>query len=298
MTILPWHRHAIEYVKSTRAANRLPHALLIKSYDGWGEREFANWLALDLLGQPESLDARAVAHPDLLWVQPDGAVVKVNAIRELAEFAVRTRGSADCKVAVVEQAHLLNDNAANALLKTLEEPPADTYVILTTCRPGKLLPTIISRCHSIVLHPDKVLARQWLMEQWTGDELTQKMFEYANAPLLVAESFAAQEPSLAPVLNELAVSAHPTAHVQSLLNLDSDRLMTRWYRYCVALLSGEPVIPAISGVAPRKLCEFVDELVRIRRQLAFTNSANARVLLERLVTRWRGLSRTVPTGRE
>ncbi len=295
MTVLPWHRHAIDHVESTRAANRLPHALLIKGYDGWGEREFANWLALSLLDQSESLDARILAHPDLRWVQPDGAVVKIDAIRELARFAVGTRRSANCKVAVVEQAHLLNNNAANALLKTLEEPPADTYVILTTCRPGKLLPTIISRCHSIVLHPDKLLARQWLTEQLPTDDLTEKMFEYADAPLLVAESIAADEPSLAGVLNELAASKHPTAHVSSLLSLDSDRLMTRWYRYCTALLAGESVVPALAGVAPRELCGFVDELVQIRRQLAFSNSANARVLLERLVTRWRGLSRTVPT---
>ncbi len=297
MMVLPWQRHAMDYVESMRAENRLPHALLIKGYDGWGEREFANWLTLSLLGQSESLDARTLAHPDLRWVQPDGAVVKIDAIREITEFAVHTRRSADSKVAVIEQAHLLNDNAANALLKTLEEPPADTYVILTTCRPGKLLPTIISRCHAIVLRPDKVLGRAWLTEQWKSDELTEKMFEYADAPLLVAESIAADEPSLAGVLNEIAVSPHPTGYVQSLLNLDSDRLMTRWYRYCVALLAGEPVVPALAGVAPRTLCGFVDELLQIRRQLAFTNSANARVLLERLVTKWHGLGRTVPTRR-
>lgn len=295
MKLLPWHQSAAADIESMRMADRLPHALLIRGYDGWGECEFGNWLALTLLGESVDRDAREFAHPDLLWVQPEGSEVKTDAIRYLIEFALRTRLSAQCKVAVVEQAHLLNINAANALLKTLEEPPADTYVILTSCRPGRLLPTIRSRCQAIVLQPDTLQARQWLQQRWAGEALAAKMFEYDDAPLLVASALAEEEPALAPLLNELAISPHPTSHVQTLLSMDRDRLMSRWYRNCIALLAGNSNIPALSGVAPREMCGFVDDLQSVRRQVAFSNSANAKVLLERLVVRWRGLRKTVPT---
>ena len=295
MSLLPWHRNAAAAIESMRSDDKLPHALLIHGYDGWGECEFGNWLALTLLGESIDRDARELAHPDLLWVGPEGAEVKTDAIRHLIEFALRTRRVAPSKVAVVEQAHLLNINAANALLKTLEEPPPDTYVILTSCRPGRLLATIRSRCQAVVLQPDKRLATQWLQQRWDVGELTEKMFEYNDAPLLVASALADEEPALAPLLNELASAPHPTSHVQTLLNMDLDRLMSRWYRNCIALLAGRSSIPALAGVAPREMCGFVDDLQSVRRQVAFSNSANARVLLERLVVRWRGLRKTVPS---
>jgi DNA polymerase-3 subunit delta' len=295
MKPLPWHQSAIVEIESMRTADRLPHAMLIRGHDGWGESEFGNWLALTLLGESVERDAREFAHPDLLWVQPEGAEVKTDAIRYLIEFAQRTRLVAECKVAVVEQAHLLNINAANALLKILEEPPADTYIVLTSCRPGRLIPTIRSRCQAIALRPDTIQARQWLQQHWDGKELEEKMFEYGDAPMLVASALAEEEPSLRPLLNELANSPHPTTHVPGLLDMNRDRLMSRWYRYCIALLADSSSIPALVGVAPREVCGFVDDLQSVRRQVAFSNSANAKVLLERLVVRWRGLRKTVPS---
>ena len=64
----------------------------------------------------------------------------------------------DVSAAVIERAELMNSNAANALLKTLEEPPPDTYLLLTTSQPGRLLATIVSRCQSVVLKGDAAAA--------------------------------------------------------------------------------------------------------------------------------------------
>ena len=62
----------------------------------------------------------------------------------------------------------MHDPAANALLKTLEEPPADTFLLLTTTRPARLLPTIVSRCQSIRIEPDERAAQAWLGRSVVG----------------------------------------------------------------------------------------------------------------------------------
>lgn len=290
MSALPWHERSLAEFESIRAAGRLPHGLLIHGPDGWGDRQLANRIALRLLGLNELADAREIAHPDLHWVQPDGAVIKVDDIRALAAFAVGTRQSAPCKVAVIERAHLLNLNAANALLKTLEEPPRDTYLLLATSRRGRLLPTIVSRCQALRIHPDPALARQWLGEKASDGTLDARLFEYGRAPLPVAEALEQEEALLGTTLARIAASTSAAIEISDLLGLDPDRLTGRWYRYCGALLAGELELPGFEGLDPpdrSRLSEFTDELVTVRRQLLFTNSANSRLLLERLAVRWR-----------
>ncbi|MCB1684670.1 MAG: hypothetical protein R3E82_04820 [Pseudomonadales bacterium] len=289
MSLLPWHERTIAEFDSLRTSGRLPHGLLIHGPEGWGDRQLANRLALRLLGMDETADARMIAHPDLHWVQPDGAVIKVDDIRALAGFAVGTRQSAPCKVAVVESAHLLNLNAANALLKTLEEPPRDTYLLLATSRRGRLLPTIVSRCQALGMHPDSALAMNWLQEQTaeTAAALAARLFEYGGAPLPVAAALEQEESLLLDALHRVGRSSAATAELGDLLALDPEQLTGRWYRYCAALLAGEGPIAALQPVDEAALCGFVDELVGVRRQLLFTNSANARLLVERLAVRWR-----------
>jgi DNA polymerase-3 subunit delta' len=179
---LPWLEAPLQRILALHAQSRLPHALLLKANEGWGEVELASQLALTLLDQAGPGDARSLAHPDLRWIEPEGSVIKVDDIRELATFAIGTRQSAPCKVAVVEAADLMNPNAANALLKTLEEPPADTYLLLTTCRSARLLPTIVSRCQAVAVTRDDESARSWLLKRWSADEIEEKLFECGDAP--------------------------------------------------------------------------------------------------------------------
>ena len=290
MRALPWHDRSLEEFESIRASGRLPHGLLIHGPEGWGDRQLANRMALRLLGLDELRDAREIAHPDLHWVQPDGAMIKVDEIRGLAAFAVGTRQSAPCKVAVVESAHLLNLNAANALLKTLEEPPRDTYLLLATSRRGRLLPTIVSRCQGLRIYPDQALARRWLEELESAGELDARLFEYGRAPLPVADALAQTEALLGETLARIGKSSSAAIEIVDLLSQDPDRLTGRWYRYCGALLAGESGLPGLGELQSLDralLSGFVDELVTARRQLLFTNSANTRLLLERLAVRWR-----------
>lgn len=312
MSLLPWQADAAAKVEALLAAGRLPHALLIRAPEGWGEVHFADWLAHRLLeltppeisDDPAGDDAaegaalpvpgRTLAHGDLRWVEPEGAVIKVDEIRMLAEFSIGTRRSAPRKVAVVEKAHLMNPNAANALLKTLEEPPPNTHLLLATAQPGRLLPTIISRCQSLVLGADESLARAWLLERWEAEAIDARLFEYGNAPLSCDAALRDGEEPLLPILAGMARVEQPTAAVDGLLALDPDRLLARWYRCCIALAAGQIKQPWAEGVSSRRMGGFVDELVRTRRQLLYSNSANARLLLERLSVSWRSMCASSP----
>lgn len=102
---------------------------------------------------PSCLKVRAQTHADLTWIGPEGRNLKVSEIRA-AEQRLRLRPlEGSRKVLVLERAHTMTPEAQNALLKTLEEPPGDATLILTTSRPNVLLPTVRSRCQRVPFAP-------------------------------------------------------------------------------------------------------------------------------------------------
>ncbi|WP_170320714.1 AAA family ATPase, partial [Patulibacter medicamentivorans] len=149
------------FVTDGGAAVRPSHAYLFQGPAGSGKRTVARALAAELLteGASDPVEAAARvqrgAHPDLTWVTPTGAaVMRREDIDEAVVQAVSRRPfEARRRVFVLERAESLNDNAANRLLKTLEEPPEYVVLILLTDRPGELLPTIRSRCQTVRFDP-------------------------------------------------------------------------------------------------------------------------------------------------
>jgi DNA polymerase-3 subunit delta' len=130
------------------------HAYLFHGPAGAGKaqaaRAFAAALLADGAADPESAHRRAIdgVHPDLTWVAPSGAAdMLVSDIDQaVVAAATRTPFEAQRRVFVIDRAHAMNDQAANRMLKTLEEPPAFAHLVLLTDRPGEVLPTIASRC--------------------------------------------------------------------------------------------------------------------------------------------------------
>jgi DNA polymerase-3 subunit delta' len=133
------------------------HAYLFEGPAGSGKedaaREFAAALLADGAPDPQGAAqrARSGAHPDLTWVAPtSSAGLLVGDVDEpVVAAAARTPFEARRRVFVIEHADALNDQAANRMLKTLEEPPSYAHLILLTSRPGKVLPTIASRCQHV-----------------------------------------------------------------------------------------------------------------------------------------------------
>jgi DNA polymerase-3 subunit delta' len=133
------------------------HAYLFHGPAGSGKRDVARELAAALLADgapdPEGAAARvrSGAHPDLTWVAPSGAAeMLVSDIDEpVVAAATRTPFEARRRVFVIERADTMNDQAANRMLKTLEEPPAFAHLVLLTDRPSEVLPTIASRCQPV-----------------------------------------------------------------------------------------------------------------------------------------------------
>jgi len=298
VNLLPWHQELAERVRTAVAADRLAHALLISGPEGWGERSFANWLALHLLGVDGEREASNLAHPDLRWLQPDGSAIRVDAVRELEAFAYGTPQAGPRKVAVIEDAHFLNINAANALLKTLEEPPAGTHLILTSCHPRRLIPTIRSRCQTLQFHPDPPRAARWLEATVTVGDLERRLFEHGGAPVAVAEGAERGETPLDSVLVQALQPRGAAVAAEALVGQGLAGALGRWYRYVLALTAGQWHVPTIevAGLVPaagtaRGLLEFAEELVWVRRMLVTSNSANERLLADRLVFRWRQLLR-------
>jgi DNA polymerase-3 subunit delta' len=138
-------------------AGRASHAYLFHGPAGAGKRDTARAFAAALLsdGAPDAVGAarrvEAGVHPDLTWVTPSGAaeMLVADIDEPVVAAAARTPFEARRRVFVIERAETMNDQAANRMLKTLEEPPPFAHLILLTAHPAKVLPTIASRCQSV-----------------------------------------------------------------------------------------------------------------------------------------------------
>lgn len=193
----PWlaqnKTHFVELLKQ----QSLPHAIILSGVKGSGKIELANWLSNTLLCQSASTENFAniynqqdipcqqckscnlfhqVTHPDYIHIELVTSSIGVDQIRRVSRFFEKTAQLATNQVVVIESAESMTESAANALLKTLEEPTNNSFIILLVNDEQRLLPTIISRCRHIQLKPP--VGRELLsyLQKGDGDKSSQDKF--------------------------------------------------------------------------------------------------------------------------
>jgi len=157
------HQRQIDILDRAVSNNKLSHAYLFSGPAGTGKRLVAMRLAKSLqcdaeCGKPcdRCLPCKKVEegnHPDISVVEPDGQFIKVEQIREMQKRVGYKPFEGKATVCIIDGADRLNISAANSLLKTLEEPPAQTHLILTAENIRVVIPTILSRCQRINFSP-------------------------------------------------------------------------------------------------------------------------------------------------
>jgi DNA polymerase-3 subunit delta' len=189
-----WLAGALAQLQRARSSGRFPSALLIHDQRGAGGDALAQYAVQLLLcrsPQPpcgQCRDCRQLAaaqHPDYLAVAPleDSKQIRVEQIRELSEQLSMTSHGGGGAVALIAPADSMNANAANALLKTLEEPRAGVTLLLVTTQPSRLPATLLSRCQRLQIpRPSRQASLAWLARRDAGQPWEAVLEVIGNAP--------------------------------------------------------------------------------------------------------------------
>lgn len=170
---------AIDLIKRAIAEGRLAHAYLFIGPDGIGKSLLAKIFAQSLNCESKNMEPcnecisckkiEDKNHPDVGWIYPEGKSlqIKIDSIRRLQQALALKPYEGKAKVYIIDGADHMTEEAANCLLKTLEEPPANSTLILLASNISRLYPTIISRCQKIPFYPlDEELVKKEIMRRY------------------------------------------------------------------------------------------------------------------------------------
>ena len=145
------HKQAEKQITDAIASGKIHHAWLITGHRGIGKATLAYKFATLLLGESAIPRIANHSHADFKVIESEDGKIKVGEAREIGRFLSLTPAESKYRVVIIDPVDDMNANAANAILKVLEEPPKNTVLILVSHTVGKLLPTIRSRCRHLAL---------------------------------------------------------------------------------------------------------------------------------------------------
>ena len=207
MTTLPWQQAQWTHLHSYIVQQRIPQALLITGNKGVGKLQLAEQFAAALLCEQPQIDShacghchsclllKAQTHPDFMLVEPEEGktTIAIDQIRSLITKLTLKPQFDRYRVVILNPADKINNAAANAFLKCLEEPNERTILILVSDRQSKLPATILSRCQKLAIAmPDKATVLTWLKAQKIQQDASVLLGLAQGAPLL-ALSYAKDE---------------------------------------------------------------------------------------------------------
>lgn len=246
-----WQKNQWQHIMQQRAS--LPHALLLRGRAGTGKQEFALDLSKTLLCSQADDQACGVCpscvwfaegnHPDFRLITPEDAdnaedapvkkkatkksQISVAQIRRLIDYlSLSIHQVKGVRIILISPAETLNLASANALLKMLEEPPANTLFLLVTGQPQRLLATILSRCQAIDMPlPSKIEALAWLKTQAVKD--AESVLDYAGGAPLLALQIAEEGGASINLVNNLSLGAKldPFACAPLFLSIGMERAL-------------------------------------------------------------------------
>jgi DNA polymerase III subunit delta' len=305
----PWFTVPCGEVNAAIAADRLAHGLLIHEDPGAGGMELARWIAQRVnCREParapcgECQECRWIAadqHPDLTRLSPEGdsTQITIQSVRDLAADLSLTAHGRGYKIAIIQPAEAMNVFAANALLKTLEEPPKKTLVLLVTSQPSRLLPTLRSRCSKLrLVGPKREMAANYLEEARGAGPWTEALAATGAGPFTLMD---ADPAALAQLRNDTISTLQDIGSG----NLQPPAVAERWAKdelsirlSCLEswvtdrILESAPIRDVThlsqAGLPPKicRLFEFSDA-IRDMRKLAHT-PINKTMAVEALLWRW------------
>ncbi|MGY3912268.1 DNA polymerase III subunit delta' [Aeromonas piscicola] len=312
----PWLIPDWHALSQTSQAGRLGHAWLLLGDPGLGKEQLAERLArLHLCQQPNRGEPCGQCHscqlfdkghhPDLGTVTVDSKTIGVEAIREICARLQNSAQLGRGKVVIIPDAERMTESAANALLKTLEEPAGDSLLLLIASQVSRLLPTILSRCHKHVCQlPTEGETVRWLAEQGHQATLAQVRI-CQGAPLRVLRYIDEQQDGKRRELLEsfVSLSLTPTraTHVCSQL-ADETQVRLHWLQLflCDALKTqagcghhqlAMPDLAALSqqlaeGNSSEKLLEAEQQLVALKAACQPGQLSNPTIHLMNWLSRW------------
>ncbi|MCP4595781.1 DNA polymerase III subunit delta' [Neptuniibacter sp.] len=321
----PWFTERFQHLAKLHADKRLPHALLINGMSGIGKASFAKSFAQYLLcqspvngqscGQCKSCELNAAgSHPDLFLLSPEeeGKQLKVDQVRALGEFIYSTAQQGGYRVVVIEPADSMNIASANALLKMLEEPGADTLILLVTSKMGQVLPTIKSRCQHVECpNPSETEAINWLMAATDLDQEQARSILHINrgapkeAQKYIDGGLSEHRAQVIRGLADILKQRRSVIEVaQSLQKLDLELVLGWLYSLlsdvarCAACedadsLRQDDARNMLTAVAkktdPVKIFKLADKVHEERRAVMLRQNPNKQLLLECVLLEWAGL---------
>ena len=274
--LLSWHEAPWSRLAAMLDLGRLPHALMLYGPAGIGKRRLAVRLAGAILcagprpapcGRCRSCHLlNAGNHPDFRRVEPGegGSGIQIGSVRDLIEQF--TLAAKRARVAVVAPAEAMNQAAANAFLKTLEEPAGSAVFILTSDAPGLVPATIRSRCRKMAIPPpSRAEALAWLTTKTETDSAARMLALAGGMPLAAFDLGRAHD-------EEALAALH--AETAALLAGRSDPLEVaeRWRKVGDGRLVTSALFAALAAAArcetadPDRLYRAVDDVVETRRR--------------------------------
>jgi DNA polymerase-3 subunit delta' len=330
----PWLAAHWQRLAASRARGTLGHAYLIAGPEGLGKQAFAEAFARYVLCEAEEGrtaacgDCRScrlyasASHPDLkrVTITEDHPTIRIDQVRELVDFFALKPHYQRRRIAIVHPADVMNRNAANALLKILEEPPPSALLILVCHRAGLLPPTVVSRCQRVNVTPpawDERLA--WLAEQRARQPTLPDFatLTLQGAPLTLLARLEAGEGTL---LTELIPAMHAAGarnhdqlatarqfgggDVQHFLDA-FESVIQAMIQLCAGHAPGhlrlpEPAHSALAETAaslgPRRLFAILDEVARARGVVLRSSGVRGNEVIENLWFAWVDALRTRTTA--